>query len=415
MHTSSFRYDGAALLCDGVPLADIARVEGTPVYVYSAAAIQRAYAALDEAFAAYPHRLHYALKANSSLGILRLLHRLGSGVDANSVGEIEVAQRAGFAADDIVFTGVGKRDDEIEAAVCLGVHAINVESAGEVERVTRAARARQASVRIAIRVNPDVDAGSHPYITTGVSSSKFGVPASEVRDLARGIARSAGLSLVGLHVHVGSQILKLDPLRRAAETIVGLASEIRADGLHLEHLDLGGGLGVPYDDSVGITPTEYADAVLPIVARSGLRLLLEPGRVVVAQAGVLLTSVLDVKSNGAGRRLAVVDAGMTELLRPALYRAYHRIEPVSRRPVAGDPCEIVGPLCETSDTFGEPRLLPPLKPGDVLAIRDTGAYGAVMASNYNRRPFAPEVLVEGDRWRTIRRRQTIDDLIRLEA
>ena len=415
MPTTSFHYVGAALRCEGVPLADVARSEGTPVYVYSAAAVERAYTGLDSAFASYPHRLHYALKANSALGILRLLRGLGSAVDANSVGEIGVALRAGFVADDVVFTGVGKRDDEIDRAVRLRVHAINVESAGEVERITRAARAAGMCARVAVRVNPDVDAGSHPYITTGVSGNKFGVPADRVRELCRAIARTEALSLAGLHVHVGSQILRLEPLRRAAETLVRLASELHDDGIQLEHLDLGGGLGIPYEDGmVEIAPADYAAAILPVVAPSGLRLLLEPGRAIVAQAGVLLTRVIDMKSNGAGRRLAVVDAGMTELLRPALYRAYHRIEPVLRRPDAGDRYEIVGPLCETSDTFGEPRSLPPIEVGDVLAIRDVGAYGAVMASNYNRRPMAPEVLVEGERWRTIRRRQTIDDMMGLE-
>jgi diaminopimelate decarboxylase len=295
------------------------------------------------------------------------------------------------------------------------VHAINVESSGEVERVTGATRAAATCVRVAVRVNPDVDAGSHPYITTGVSGSKFGVPAGRVRELCRAIARTDGLSLVGLHVHVGSQILRLEPLRRAAETVVSLASDLRDDGIQLEHLDVGGGLGIPYEDgTAGIAPADYAAALLPVVTPTGLRLLLEPGRAIVAQAGVLLTRVVDVKRTDSGRRLAVVDAGMTELLRPALYHAYHRIEPVLRRPDAGDRYEVVGPLCETSDTFGEPRSLPPVEVGDVLAIRDVGAYGAVMASNYNRRPLSPEVLVEGEGWRTIRRRQTLDDMTGLE-
>jgi len=414
MQASSFFRDGAVLLCDGVSLADVARAEGTPVYVYSAAAIERAYASLDAAFAGYPHRLHYALKANSTLAIARLLRRLGSGVDANSIGEIEIALRAGFVPDDIVFTGVGKRPDEIERAVVLGVHAINAESAGEIDRIAEHTRAHGVRARVALRINPDVDAGSHPYMTTGLSNSKFGVPVERALMLCREIARNEALQLAGLHVHIGSQILTVEPLKRAAEALVRVACELRNEGVQVEHVDMGGGLSIAYDGGAGMSTGEYAGALLSIVAPTGFKLLLEPGRVIVAPAGVLLTRVVDIKSDARGARLAVVDAGMTELLRPALYGAYHRIEPLLHRPGSEDRYEIVGPLCEAGDTFGEPRSMPPIEVGDVLAIRDAGGYGAVMASNYNRRPFAPEVLVEGGRWRTIRRRQTIDELLALE-
>jgi len=414
MQTNSFCQDGAALLCDGVPLAEVARSEGTPVYVYSAAAIERAYAGLDAAFAPHPHRLHYALKANSTLAVARLLRRLGSGVDANSVGEIEIALRAGFVPDDIVFTGVGKRGDELERAVVVGVHAINAESAGEVERIAGRARAHGRRARVALRINPDVDAGSHPYLTTGVRSSKFGVPFEHAAALCRQIAGTDALHLVGLHAHVGSQILKIEPLTRAAGMLVRLACGLRDDGIAVEHVDVGGGVGIAYDGGAALSPEEYAAGILPVVAPSGFTLLLEPGRVIMAPAGVLLTRVVDIKSRTGAADIVVVDAGMTELIRPALYGAYHRIEPVSRRQGPEHRYEIVGPLCETSDTFGDARSMPPLEVGDVLAIRDAGAYGSAMASNYNRRLFAPEVLVEGGRWRTIRRRQTIDDMVALE-
>ncbi len=411
-----FGQDGPALLCEGVRLADLGCAEGTPAYVYSAAAIRQAYHGLDGAFAAYPHRLHYALKANSTLEIVRLLRGLGSGADANSVGEIEVALRAGFTPGDMVFTGVGKRRDEIDRAVALGLHAINAESPGEIDRIALAARERGVRARIAIRVNPDVDVGSHPYITTGVRSSKFGVEIEQVNGLCHQIAGNDALHLVGLHVHLGSQILRIEPLQRAARLLVDLASGLRETGIAIEHVDIGGGVGIAYADE-GVAPLSadgYAAGILPIVKTSGLHLLLEPGRVIVGAAGVLLTRVVDIKTRSNGAAIAVVDAGMTELIRPALYGAYHRIDAVLRRSGDTRPYEIVGPLCETSDAFGPPRDLPPLEVGDILAIRDAGAYGSTMASTYNRRLLSPEVLVDGGDWRVIRRRQTVDDLLTLE-
>lgn len=414
MRTDAFFYDGPALLCDGVRLADIAASEGTPAYVYSAAAIERAYRDLDGAFGDYPHRLHYALKANSTLGIVRQLQRLGSGADVNSVGELEVALRAGFGPADIVFTGVGKREDEIQRAVALGVHAINAESPGEIARIREAAARHGGTARVAIRVNPDVDAGSHPNITTGLATSRFGMPVDAAEALCREVAGRDGLRLVGLHAHIGSQMCSVEPIRKAAQTLVALAGRLRAGGVPIDHVDLGGGLGIPYDDGTCVAVADYAATVRSVVEPSGLRLLLEPGRAIVAASGVLLTRVIDIKTFPNGLRFAIVDAGMTELLRPALYGAYHRIEPVSRRAGAEEPFEIVGPLCETSDTYGKRRPMPPIAVGDVLAVRDAGAYGSVMASNYNRRLLAPELLVESGAWRTIRRRQTLDHLLALE-
>lgn len=410
----SFRYDGDTLECDGIPLGDIARAEGTPVYVYSTAAIERTCGELEAAFAGYPHRLHYALKANSTLAIARLMRRLGTGVDANSVGEIEVALRAGFVPGDIVFTGVGKRPDEIERAVALDVHAINAESAGEIDRIATAARTHGTRARVALRINPDVDAGTHPYITTGVRGNKFGVPIDRAPALCRRIAGDFALNLVGLHVHVGSQILDVEPLARAAKLLVQLAGALSVAGIAIEHLDVGGGVGIAYGGGPALTAGDYAAGILPIVRPTGLHLLLEPGRFIIAPAGVLLARVVDIKGGSSDVDIVVLDAGMTELIRPALYGAYHRIEPTLRRPGGEHRYEIVGPLCETSDGFGDPRPLPPLEVGDVVAIRDAGGYGSAMASNYNRRPLAPEVLVEEGRWHTIRRRQTIDDLLMLE-
>lgn len=412
---TGFHRRAAALYCDGVPLAGLAVSEGTPLYVYSASIITERYRAIDEAFAAHPHALHYALKANSTLAIARLLRGLGAGADANSGGEIDVALRAGFIPPQIVFTGVGKTDAELAQAIELGVMTINAESAGEIERIDALARARQLRARVALRVNPDIDAKSHPHISTGLKTNKFGIPIDAVREICRRFAEAAGVEIVGLHIHVGSQITDLAPLRKASEAIVALARELRDGGVTIDHVDLGGGLGVSYDGSRVPTAEEYAAALLPAVQGSGLRLVLEPGRNIIAPAGVLLSRVIDVKEGPDGRLFAILDAGMTELIRPMLYNAFHRIEHVTlpdREEVA---CDIVGPLCESSDTLGKDRRLPRPAVGDLMAVRDTGAYGAVMASNYNRRLLPPEVLVEDAGWTLIRRRQTIDDLLALEV
>jgi len=413
---SSFERIGGALHCDGVPLADLAASYGTPLYVYSADTIAARYRAIDEAFGAYPHALHYALKANSTLAIARLLRSLGAAADANSGGEIDVALRAGFTPPEIVFTGVGKTDAELARAVELGVRSINAESEGELERIAAMASARQTRAQVAVRVNPDIDARSHPHITTGRRNNKFGVAIGDARELCLRMRDRPGLEIVGLHSHVGSQITDLEPLRGAAEALVTLARALRDAGLGIEHLDLGGGLGISYDGEPVPSAREYAAAVLPIVRDSGLTLILEPGRSVVGPAGVLVSRVIDVKPQAGGKLFVILDAGMTELIRPMLYAAYHRIEPLAfdrNRPEAC--CDVVGPLCETSDTLGRDRRLPLPAVGDGLVIFDTGAYGAVMASNYNRRPMPAEVMVQDGRPALIRRRQTIDDLVALES
>jgi diaminopimelate decarboxylase len=412
--TGFFRQQGT-LACDGVPLTDLASAEGTPLYVYSAATIVERYQAIDRAFAAYPHSLHYALKANSTMAIARLLRSLGAGADANSGGEIDVALRAGFIPSQIVFTGVGKTSVELAQAIDLGVTTINAESQGEVERINALATDRQTRARIALRLNPDIDARSHPHISTGLKTNKFGMPVDAAKAICRRFASASGVEIVGLHVHVGSQIVDLEPLRSAAEVIVRLARELGDEGVTIDHVDLGGGLGVSYDGSPVPSVQEYADALLPAVQGSGLHLVLEPGRHIVAPAGVLLTRVVDVKEQPGGKLFVILDAGMTELIRPMMYGAYHAVEPVE--PIAGDEivCDVVGPLCETSDTIGKDRRLPRPSVGDLFAIRDTGAYSSVMASNYNRRLMPAEVMVEHGKWSVVRRRQTIDDLLALET
>jgi len=407
------RLDGT-LACDGVPLPALAAAYRTPLYVYSAATIVSRYRAVDAAFASHPHAMHYALKANSTLAIARLLRGLGSAADANSGGEIDVALRAGFIPPQIVFTGVGKTPAELEQAVDLGVKTINAESDGELERIDAIARARQTRTRVALRVNPDIDARSHPHISTGLKTNKFGIPIDDVREIARKAAGRPGLELVGLHSHVGSQITDLSPLRRAAEALVTLSRELRDDGVTIEHLDLGGGLGISYDGSAAPTAEDYAGALLPAVKDSGLSIILEPGRSIVGPAGALLTSVVDVKEQAGGKLFVILDAGMTELIRPMLYNAFHRIEPVVARGGPEMICDMVGPLCETSDTLGRDRRLARPVVGDVFAVLDAGAYGAVMASNYNRRTMPAEVMVDKGRPDLIRRRQTLDDLVALE-
>ena len=415
MSTTPFTLTPAGLCCDEVSLAAIAAEAGTPTYVYSARTIREAWRALDGAFAGHPHRLHYALKANSTLAIARLLRSLGSHADANSGGEIEVALRAGFTPDQIVFTGVGKTTDELARAIALDVGTINIESAGELERVDVLARLQGRQARVAVRVNPNIDARTHAHISTGLRTDKFGVPVAEAPALYRNIADRSGVRAVGVHVHIGSQILTLDPIREAARTLVELATALRAEGHPIEHVDLGGGLGISYDGAVAPSAAEYAAAVLPIVGDSRFTLVLEPGRVIVGASGALVARVVDTKRSSGGPSFVVLDAGMTELMRPALYGAFHRIVAVEPPRGAEVPVDVVGPICESSDVFGRDRLLPPLGVGDLVAILDAGAYGSVMASTYNRRLLPAEVLVDDGRWQIIRRRQTIDDLLALEA
>jgi len=411
---SDFTRINGALACEGVRLADIAAAEGTPVYVYSAATIRNRFRAIDDAFASHPHALHYALKANSTLAVARLLRSLGAQADANSGGEIDVALRAGFIPPEIVFTGVGKTQAELAQAIELGVRTINAESEGELERISALARARDTRARVALRVNPDIEAGTHPHISTGLKTNKFGMAIGAVRDICRRASRLEGIEIAGLHIHVGSQITDLAPLRRAAEAIVALARELRGDAVSIDHVDLGGGLGISYDGSPVPDAADYAAALLPAVKDSGLTLVLEPGRNIIAPAGALLSTVVDVKEQ-PGITFVVLDAGMTELIRPMLYGAFHRIEPVLAATAPEITCDIVGPLCESSDTLGKDRRLNRPAPGDLMAVMDTGAYAAVMASNYNRRTLAPEVLVDGTRWTRIRRRQTIEDILALET
>jgi diaminopimelate decarboxylase len=403
------------LACDGIPLAAIAQAEGTPLYVYSANQIRERYRALDDAFGGYPHSVHYALKANSLLAVARLLRSLGSAADANSIWEIEVARKAGFTADQIVFTGVGKSQSELECAVPLGLKAINVESAGELARIEAIAARIDKPARVAVRINPDIDPNSHPHISTGLRFNKFGVGPDEAAQLFESLGRRPRLRLVAVHAHVGSQITTIEPLRRAAAFLSSVALSLMDTSVQLEYLDVGGGLGISYDGTGVVSPHAYVQAMLHEVRSTGLPIVIEPGRSITGPAGVLVARVVDVKPRDGASDFAVLDAGMSELMRPALYGAFHRIEPVVARDREQRTYEIVGPVCESADVMGRDRVLPVLEVGDLVAIRDAGAYGSVMASNYNRRPFAAEVLVDEGAWRVIRRRQPLEHLLGLES
>jgi diaminopimelate decarboxylase len=411
---SGFERTPSALLCDGVSLQEAAARFGTPLYVYSQAAIVDAYREYDRAFTSVPHRIHYALKANSNLALLRILAGLGAGADIVSGLEMEAALKAGFPPESIVFAGVGKTEAELVLGVERGIRVFNVESEEEISRLSEVARSRQRTARVSLRVNPDIDPRSHPYISTGLRENKFGVDIAKAPAILRRARDRPGIAVVGLQCHIGSQITDLDPLAEAAREVAALSRELLGEGFPLETVDLGGGLGVDYEGGGGPGAAALAARVLPELAGLPLTLLLEPGRSLVAGAGALLTRVLYLKEN-RGKRFVIVDAAMNDLLRPALYGAHHRIEPVVSGEGAPQMVDVVGPVCETGDFLARDRELPPLAVGDLLAVRDAGAYGFCMSSNYNLRPRAAEVLVADGGLRLIRRRETFEDLIRTEA
>ena len=407
------RRDGA-LCCEGVPLEAIAERVGTPAYVYSANALRERYRALDAALAGVPHRIHYSLKANSSRGLLHVLRAEGCRADVVSGGELMRALRAGFAPGDIIFGGVGKRRDEIRAGLAAGVLLLNIESGPELDIVEEEAKAMGVCARIAIRVNPEVHvANAHEFIATGSRGHKFGIPWGDVPAVAARALSSKHVELAGLDMHVGSQLLSLEPYRDGVERLAELARNLLAQGAPLRFFDAGGGLPARYDAEDAPDLALFASIIAPVVTSLGLELIVEPGRFVVAESGALLTRVLYRKPSG-GVDFVICDAGMSELLRPSHYDAFHAIEAV--RPRGGTrTVDVVGPICETGDFIARDRLMDDVAPGDLLAVHTAGAYGYVMALTYNTRPKAPEVLVDGTRWALITRRETQDDLVRLEA
>ncbi len=412
--TSGFARVEGTLSCEGVPLDRIATDVGTPAYVYSAAMVRDRYARLDGALSSLRHRVHYTLKANSNAGILRVLRELGAGVDVVSGGELFRALRAGFRGEDVIFGGVGKTERELREALAAGVLLINAESEAEVRLIDQLAGEIGVVAPVGLRVNPEVTVdSSHRYIKTGEKGAKFGIPFDDVLSVARLAAELPHVALLGLDMHIGSQLFRLDPYLDGVDRLVGLLNQLRAAGVDtVRYLDIGGGLGVSYEDEESPDLQRFARALVSRVQPTGLTLLMEPGRFVVGNSGMLLTRVLYRKYSG-GRHFLVTDAGMTELIRPSHYDAFHRIEPVSA-PVGQMKADVVGPVCESGDFLALDREMAEVEPDDLLAVHDVGAYGYVMASNYNTRPRGAEVLVDGDRYAVVTARETYDDLVRLE-
>ncbi len=408
-----FAWRGDVLHADQVSLETLAATHGTPLYVYAARPIRTALGRLTAAFGSAPHVVAYSVKANPCLAVVALLARAGAGADVVSRGELARALKAGVPASKVVFAGTGKREDELAAGLDAGVLVFNVEVDDELEHLSRLARQRGVTASIGLRVNPDTDAGTHHYIATGKKVNKFGVPWERAREVLRKAASLPNLRVRGLDCHIGSQLTSLGPVAEALARMRGLFLELRAEGLPLDLLDVGGGLGVTYTDEAPPAVEDYARTVLAATSDLGALLVVEPGRSLVARAGVLLTRVLYRKEQ-RGRRFLVVDAGMNDLLRPALYQAKHGLAPV-RRGGGTITAEVVGPLCETGDFLVAERELPDAKPGDLLAVLTCGAYARSMASNYNTRPRAAEVLVDGERSWCVTRRETVDELLERES
>lgn len=408
-----FAYRGGELHCEDVPLKKIAGEVGTPVYVYSRRTIVEHYRRLDQAFSDIPHLVCYSVKANSNLSVLATLASLGAGADIVSGGELYRALRAGMQPSKIVFAGIGKTEAEMSSALRAGILMFNVESRQEMHSLNEVASRSGLEAPVALRVNPDVDPETHPYIATGLKKAKFGVEMQVAIDLyeeARGLSH---LRVKGIHQHIGSQITQVEPFRESLSRLRELVLELRSRGFELEYLNMGGGFGIPYRDEEVPYPADYAEAIGPLVKELGCTLILETGRMIVGNAGVLLTRVLYLKSTGE-KDFVVVDAAMNDLLRPALYGAYHEILPVEEKGEAVQVADVVGPVCETGDFLARERPLPRVEPGELLAVMSAGAYGFTMASNYNSRLRPAEVMVDGDRFAVVRERESYEDLIRGE-
>ena len=409
-----FHYHNDALFCEDVPLERLAKEQGTPCYIYSHATLTRHFQAFDQAFAAVPHLIAFAMKANSNLAILRLMASLGSGADIVSGGELFRALQAGIAPSKIVFAGVGKSPEEIAYALDSDILLFNVESPAELQAINDVARGKGLRARVALRVNPDIDPQTHPYITTGLKKSKFGIGADRALDEFTTAAALPNVEVIGVHAHIGSQLTQVSPFVDSLKRVVGLIETLKSRGIPIRYLNIGGGLGITYSDETPPLPTEYADAIMPLLQASQCEIIMEPGRVIAGNAGIMLTHVLYIKETGA-KNFAIVDAAMNDLLRPSLYQAHHDILPVRQVPNASEAVfDVVGPVCESGDFLAQGRTLPAVKAGDLLAVMSAGAYGFTMASNYNSRPRVPEILVKGAESFVIRDRETFDDLVRGE-
>lgn len=407
-----FHYERGGLYCEDVPLSEIARSAGTPTYVYSHAALERAYKELDEAFSSLDHLVCYAVKANANLAVLRALASFGAGADIVSGGELYRAMRAGFDPKKVVFAGVGKTEEELMAGLGERILLFNVESASELEHLDQLAARHGKKARVALRINPDVDAGSHDHMTTGREKDKFGIPVEEALQLAEKIKDCRCIDLIGVHQHIGSQITKLAPYTESIECSAALVEELKDRDFDIQYFNIGGGLGIPYNGEETIAPKDLVNAIRPTLEATGAKIICEMGRYIAGNAGTLLTSVIYRKKSGE-KSFVVADAGMNDLLRPSLYDAHHEVLPVSENG-SNVSADLVGPVCESGDYLARGRDLPDAAEGDVLAVMSTGAYSFSMASNYNSRRKPAEVMVRGDRWAVVREREHYPDLVKGE-
>lgn len=413
-----FLYKNGVLHAEDVPVSEIAAQVGTPFYVYSMATLTRHFTLFDEALSGMDHLVCFAMKSNSNLAVLKLMGELGAGIDVVSIGEYLKAKAAGLPGERIVFSGVGKTRSEMRQALEGGIRQFNVESEPELEALNEVAMALGVKAPIALRINPDVDAKTHAKIATGKSENKFGIPIAAAREVYARAAKMVGIDVVGIDVHIGSQLTQLEPFEQAFTKVAELTETLRDDGHNIRRLDLGGGLGIPYERSneAPPLPVEYGEMIQRTVGHLGCEIEIEPGRLISGNAGILVSSVIYLK-HGEGRDFLIVDAAMNDLVRPSMYDAYHDIIPVIEPAAAAEqaPIDIVGPVCETGDTFAKARNMPVLGEDDLVAFRSAGAYGAVMASEYNSRPLIPEVLVKGDQFAVIRPRPTYDEMINRDS
>src|SRR3989338_3041980 len=409
-----FKFKNGELYCEDVRVRDAAVKVGTQFYLYSHNTLRDHFTKIQKAFAPVEPLICFAMKSNDNLAVLKTLANLGAGFDIVSGGELKKALRTGVSADKIVFASVGKTEEEITDAINAGILLFNVESLPELEEIHRIAQKMNKKPKVALRINPDVRALTHAKITTGTLKNKFGIDLQTARKILRSAARYPSVQLSGLHIHIGSQITTRAPFLKAMAKVVEFLDVLKKDGVVLEYLDIGGGMGIIYKDEQPQTAQDFADAVLPYLQKTGLKIIMEPGRFIVGNAGILVTKVLYLKDNGF-KKFLIVDAGMNALIRPALYDAYHEIVPVIETKARKTKMDIVGPICESADFFGKDRQFPVLSKGDLVAVMSAGAYGYVMSSNYNVRGRPPEVMVKGDRFEIAKQRETFEDLMRGET
>ncbi len=410
---SHFSRHNGSLMAEGLPLSALAEQYGTPLYVYSRAAIESAYQEFSSALAGQKHLICYAVKANSNLAVLDILARLGAGFDIVSGGELKRVMAAGAKADHIVFSGVGKTSDEIRQALKVGIRCFNVESSAELERLAVLAQELNVIAPVSLRINPDVDAGTHPYISTGLKENKFGIGTEEALAVYKRAASLPSIDVQGIDCHIGSQLTDIEPYKDAYQRVIALVDDLAKEGIRISHFDVGGGQGIQYDNPESLSIPDWAAVVVDAIGERDIEILVEPGRYIAGPAGVLLTRVEYLKSN-EGRHFAIVDAAMNDLIRPALYSAWQDIEAVETNNVDAEIYDVVGPVCESADFLGKSRSLA-ISDGDLLAVRQSGAYAFVMSSNYNTRARAAEVMVDGEQSHVVRQREVIDDLFKSEA